>query len=80
MALRFRLLGDNARLKDSRCRVERVPDARCGMEPLNLLVLHPSLVVEILHRFRPRLLVALCGPCPSSILPALMKKTPVAAI
>ena len=79
MAPRFKLLGTNPRVKDPRCRAD-AGDARTGVEPLNFRALDEQLLKELLHRFRPKLVVLMTASDPSYLTPILLAKVPVVAM
>ncbi|CAL1127516.1 unnamed protein product [Cladocopium goreaui] len=75
------LLGENARVKDIRSRGRAGDtDARSGPEPINFRAMDQSVIEELLHRFRPRIVINLTASCPTAVLPFLLKGLPVVAI
>lgn len=81
ITLRMLLLGENARVKDIRSRGRAGDtDARSGPEPINFRAMDQSVIEELLHRFRPRIVINLTASCPTAVLPFLLKGLPVVAI
>lgn len=66
-------------MKDPRCRAD-AGDARTGVEPLNFRALDEQLLKELLHRFRPKLVVLMTASDPSYLTPILLAKVPVVAM
>ena len=66
-------------MKDSRCRSESGED-RTGIEPLNFRMLDEQLVKELVHRFRPKLVILMTASDPSYLTPILLAKVPVVAM
>ena len=65
------LLGENARVKDIRSRGRAGDtDARSGPEPINFRAMDQSVIEELLHRFRPRIVINLTASCPTAVLPS----------
>ena len=61
------LLGENARVKDIRSRGRAGDtDARSGPEPINFRAMDQSVIEELLHRFRPRIVINLTASCPTA--------------
>ena len=66
-------------MKDSRCRSDSGED-RTGIEPLNFRMLDESLLKELVHRFRPKLVILMTPSDPSYLTPILLAKVPAVAM
>ena len=66
-------------MKESRCRAD-VGDDRTGGEPLKFRMLDEQLLKELVHRFRPKVVVLMTASDPSCLTPILLAKVRVVAM